>query len=140
MTSRTPRSSPAKHAATPDGVDAFLAGLEHPHKAEILALRRIILGADAGIAEGIKWNAPSFRTSDWFATTHLRAKRGVQIILHFGAKKRDGFAPRADVPDPESLLEWLADDRAGATFRDLADVEAKQAAFAELIRAWVRHV
>lgn len=126
--------------AVPASVDAFLGALDHPHKPEIEALRRIILGADARIAEGIKWNAPSFRTSDWFATTHLRAKQGVQIILHFGAKKRPDFTPRAAIADPESLLEWLGEDRASAQFRDMADVEAKQSAFAALIRQWIEHV
>jgi hypothetical protein len=121
-------------------VEAFLAALDHPRKAEILALRRIILAADPRIGEGIKWNAPSFRMGEWFGTFHLRAKDGVQVILHFGAKKRDGFAPRTAVADPDSLLEWLAEDRASARFRDLADVEAKQSAFAAVIRQWIEHV
>jgi hypothetical protein len=133
----SPRSA---GAPVSDDVQVFVAALDHPHKPEILALRRIILGADASIAEGIKWNAPSYRTSDWFATTHLRAKHGVQIILHFGAKKRDGFTPRDAIADPESLLQWLAEDRAVAAFRDMADVEAKQSAFAALIREWIQHV
>jgi hypothetical protein len=131
---------PARGASAGDDVQAFLDALDHPHKPEILALRRIILAADPAIAEGIKWNAPSFRTSEWFATFHLRAKAGVQIILHFGAKVRDGAGVRAAIADPESLLTWLADDRASATFRDLGDVEAKQSAFAAVIREWIRHV
>ena len=121
-------------------VDAMLAALEHPHTPEIVALRRIILAADPRIGEGIKWNAPSWRTSEWFATTQLRARGGVQLVLHFGAKKRDGFAPRAAIADPESLLEWAGDDRAFARFRDLADVEAKQPAFTALLRQWIEHV
>lgn len=121
-------------------VEAFLDALHHPHKPEILALRRIILDADAGIAEGIKWNAPSFRTSEWFATFHLRAKAGVQIILHFGAKVRDKSGARAAIADPESILTWLAGDRASATFRDLEDVEARRSAFAAVVREWIRHV
>ncbi|HEU4881205.1 MAG TPA: DUF1801 domain-containing protein [Longimicrobium sp.] len=121
-------------------VEAFLDALDHPHKPEILALRRIILGADPGIAEGIKWNAPSFRTSEWFATFHLRAKAGVQIILHFGAKVRDKSGARAAIADPESILTWLGDDRASAKFRDLEDVDASESAFAAVIREWIRHV
>ncbi len=111
-----------------------------PHKQEILALRRIILGADPRIGEGIKWNAPSFRTSEWFATVALRAKDGVQVIMHFGAKKRVGFDPRTAIADPESLLEWAGEDRAFARFRALVDVEAKQSAFAAVIRQWIEHV
>lgn len=123
-----------------ESVGAFLAALDHPRKAEILALRGIILGADARIAEGIKWNAPSFRTSEWFATFHLRARDCVQVILHFGARVRDRSAARAAIADPDALLEWLADDRASAKFRDMAAVEAKQSAFAAVIREWIRHV
>jgi hypothetical protein len=127
-------------AAAGEEVEAFLGALDHPHEAEILALRRIILGADPAIAEGIKWNAPSFRTSEWFATFHLRARAGVQVILHFGARVRDKSGARAAIADPESILAWLADDRASASFRDLSDVQAKQSAFAAVIREWIRHV
>lgn len=132
---------PAGGAASgADEVDAFVAALDHPRKAEILALRRIILGADQRIGEGIKWNAPSYRTSDWFATTHLRARDGVHVVMHFGAKKRADFAPRAAIDDPDSLLEWLAEDRAVAKFADMADIQAKRSAYAALVRQWIGHV
>src|SRR4051812_25090148 len=114
-------------------VEAFLAKLEHPFKQEILALRQILLGADPAIAEGIKWNAPSFRTSEYFATFQLRAKDGVQIILHRGAKKRADAAAGVPIADPGSLLEWLGSDRASVKFRDSKDIDARRAAFADLI-------
>ena len=123
----------------PGDVETFLAALEHPFKQEILAVRQIILGADPSIAEGIKWNAPSFRTSEFFATFNLRAKDGVQVILHLGAKTRDNSTTVA-IADPESLLEWLAKDRASARFRDLEDIDAKRTAFANVIRQWIKHV
>lgn len=130
----------APDARPPADVESFVAALDHPRRAEILALRQVILGADPAIAEGIKWNAPSFRTSEWFATFHLRARDGVQVILHLGARKRDAAAPAVAVPDPESLLEWLGPDRASVKFRDLADVEARGPAFAALVRRWIGHV
>lgn len=123
-----------------EDVESFLAALEHPRRAEILALRRLILDADPRIAEGIKWNAPSFRTTEWFATFHLRAKSGVQIILHFGARVRDKSAARAAIADPDGLLEWLAPDRATLKLRDADDVEAKRSAFTAVIRQWIEHV
>jgi len=131
----TKRSAPA-----PEDVETFLASLEHPFKQEILALRQIILGADPSIAEGIKWNAPSFRTSEFFATFHLRAKDGVQVILHLGAKKRESATTGIGVADPESMLQWLGKDRASVKFRDRKDIEARGAAFADVIRAWIEHV
>jgi hypothetical protein len=131
----TKRSAPAS-----ENVETFLASLDHPFKQEILAVRQIILGADPSIAEGIKWNAPSFRTSEYFATLHLRAKDGVQVILHLGAKTRDNSTTGVAIADPESLLEWLAKDRASAKFSDLKAIDARRSAFANVIRQWIKHV
>lgn len=134
-TKQTKRSAPV-----PESVETFLASLEHPFKPEILALRQIILAAHSSITEAIKWNAPSFRTSEYFATFQLRAKDGVQIILHLGAKPRDTSTSKVVIADPESLLGWLAHDRASVTFRDINDIEAKQSALANVIRQWITHV
>jgi len=135
-----PKKSAKRVAAAPEGVDAFLDTLDLPRKPEILAVRRAILGADPTIAEGIKWNAPSFRTSEYFATFHLRAKEGVQVILHLGAKARDISIAGGVIDDPSSLLEWLGKDRATVKFRDRADIEAKRTAFVSLVRQWITHV
>lgn len=121
-------------------VAELLDTLDHPHLAEIRALRAVILGADARIAEEVKWNAPSFRTTDHFATVHLRARDGVQLILHLGARSRPDAAVRAEVADPTAMLRWLAADRASVTFRDLEDVEARRDALAEVVRQWIRHL
>ena len=43
-----------------DYVNEFMSKFEHPFKAEIEAIRAIILKADSRITEGIKWNAPNF--------------------------------------------------------------------------------
>lgn len=133
------RPSGSKRAtpAAPAGVDELLAALRHPRAREIDRVRRLIRDADPRIEEGIKWNAPSFRTSEWFATIHLRARDGVQVILHRGAKRRDDAVA---IADPAALLQWLGADRASVTFRDAADIEARGAALAELVRRWIERV
>lgn len=125
-------------AGTTAEVDAFLLALEHPGKPEIEAIRRAILGASATIAEGIKWNAPSFRTTEYFATVNLREKKGVGVILHLGAKVRE--APAMTVEDPAGLLRWLGKDRAMVVFENLKDFASKEAAFEALIQRWIAHV
>jgi hypothetical protein len=117
----------------PESVDAFLESLEHPLKPEILAVRQIILGADPAIGEGIKWNAPSFRTTEWFATFHLRG--GFQVILHLGAKARDTTGIKLESP----LLKWLGKDRASVTFPNMEVIEAKKGAFDDLVRRWIEY-
>jgi hypothetical protein len=138
---KTSQTEPTKRSASaPESVEEFLAALDHPFKPEILALRAILLGADPGIAEGIKWNAPSFRTSEYFATFRLRAKDGVQVILHLGAKTRATAIAGIAIADPDALLEWLAKDRASASFHDLQEIEAKRSAFEAVIRQWIKKV
>lgn len=132
------RSKPSSRGpAAPQSVDALLAALEHPHRPEIEALRQVILAADPRIREGIKWNAPSFFTSEHFATFHLRAKDGVQIILHLGAKVRETASTGVVIADPSALLEWLAADRATVKFRDVADIAARGEAFTAVLRQWI---
>ena len=118
-------------------IDEFLAALEHPCKQEIMALRQLILKADPRITEEIKWNAPSFRASEHFATFQLRAKTGVQIVLHLGAKVRETATTGIAIADPAALLTWLAKDRASVTFHDLDEINAKRDAFTQLIRQWI---
>lgn len=134
------RPSNVRGAPGPQSVDEFLADLEHPFKAELLTLRQVILGAHPAIGEGVKWNAPSFRTTEYFATFHLRAKDGVQVILHLGAKKRPQAGAAISVADPQSLLQWLGPDRASVKFSGPRDIEAKRGSFSEMIRDWIKHV
>ncbi|MDQ3489051.1 MAG: DUF1801 domain-containing protein [Acidobacteriota bacterium] len=136
---QTKDNSPHKTAAdTSTAVDAFMATLDHPQKAAIAALREVVRGADPSIDEGVKWNAPSFRTHEYFAATHLRAKIGIGLILHLGAKVRDEAAVR--IEDPEGLLVWLAADRAVVHFADVDDVHAREKALQGVVRQWIAFV
>jgi hypothetical protein len=121
-------------------VDAFMAALVHPFKNEVEQVRALILGVDPSVAEGIKWNAPSFRTSEYFATTNLRSKGGLGVILHLGAKIRALPPGGVGISDPEHLLQWLAPDRAAVTFRDAEDLRAKAIAFQSVLQQWITFV
>ena len=137
-----PAKTPAKpvHATpadTSEAVDAFMAGLVHPHKAAVEAVRRAVLGADGSIREGVKWNAPSFRTAEYFATVNLRAKEGIQVVMHLGAKARDLPAGGVTIEDPAGMLKWLAKDRALIGFADAADVARRSEALQRIVSAWI---
>jgi hypothetical protein len=82
----------SKHGSAADttaAVNEYMRTFAHPFTAEVEILRRAILAADPSISEGVKWNAPSYRTTEYFATTNLRAKVGIGLVLHLGAKVRD---------------------------------------------------
>ncbi|MCQ4166363.1 DUF1801 domain-containing protein [Tahibacter harae] len=120
-------------------VQSFIAALDHPLKQEIAALRQILLDADPKITEEIKWNAPSFRTSEHFATMHLRAKDGLQLILHLGAKSGRTVPPQA-IADPHKLLTWLGPDRASVKFASREDLAQKRVPLVAIVQAWIKHV
>ncbi|MCC6929386.1 MAG: DUF1801 domain-containing protein [Gemmatimonadaceae bacterium] len=136
---RTTKAAPRPRVEE-ETVDALLAMLVHPHKSEILALRAAILAAHPDIREGVKWNAPSFRTSEWFATIHMRSKEGVQLILHLGARPKSSSTEGLVIDDPHTLLQWLAKDRATIVFASMAELEEKREALQRLVRAWIAHV
>ena len=117
-----------------------MESLVHPMKSEIEMIREAILSADSSITEGVKWNAPSIRTHAYFATTNLRERGGVGIILNLGGTVRDLKPGSRKLEDPANLLKWLAADRALVKFSDAADFKAKRQAFTALVRAWIKHV
>jgi Domain of unknown function (DU1801) len=121
-------------------VDEFMAQLVHPCKSEIESIRKLILGVDNSILEGIKWNSPSFRTTEYFATTNLRIKAGVGIILHLGAKVRELPLGGVSIDDPHKLLKWLAKDRASIEFTGMNDVLERCDAFQSVLRQWIAYV
>lgn len=130
------KPQPAAHttpADTTHAVDEFMRSLDHPFKNEIQAIRTTILAADPTIAEGIKWNAPSYRTREYFATTSLREKKGVGVILHPGAKVRSLPDGSIAIDDPGKLLKWLGKDRAVIVFESREDFGAKRQAFEQIV-------
>ena len=125
----------ASLASTVITIDAFIASLACPRRAELAAVRTIICSAAPGITEEIKWNAPSFRTTESFATVNLRATEQLQIIFHLGAKVRRPL-PKIEIADPAGLARWLAPDRALVTVDPATQAEA----LAEWVREWIRYV
>ncbi|MFG6414554.1 DUF1801 domain-containing protein [Roseateles sp. DC23W] len=128
-------------ADTREAVDRFMTTLSHPHKAGIETLRQAMAALQPHVAEGIKWNAPSWRTANgYFATTHLRDKDGFSLILHLGAKAREVPEGGLAIDDPGCLLKWLGKDRAQVQFAGAADVSAKLPALRRVLAQWMRCV
>lgn len=129
---------------TANTVDDFMRRLDHPLKAALEIVRSAILGASPAIAEGIKWNSPSFylrESTAYFATININTRTGtrdcVQVIFHLGAKVKDNSTPGLAIADPDGLLEWLAKERCAAKFHDSKEVRAKKPALQNIVRQWI---
>jgi uncharacterized protein YdhG (YjbR/CyaY superfamily) len=118
-------------------VTEFLAELDHPLKKEIERIRQVILDVSPTISEGIKWNAPSFRTSEYFATFNLRSRDRVQLIFHYGAKVKDNSTAARAISDPAGLIRWLSTNRALVTLRDRARLNSDAKALAAIVKEWI---
>jgi len=135
-----PKKAATGVAKIDPAVADMLRVLRHPLKTEIEAVRLIILAAADEIGEGVKWNAPSFRTEkDWFATIHLRSKESVELILFVGVKKRSGFK-KFKLADPNGLVKWLAEDRALVTLGAGRNIPDNRKAVEAIVRAWIKHL
>ncbi len=112
-----------------DAVDALLAGLDHPMKAEIEAVRGFILRASPQVRERVKWNAPSFFFREDIGAFHLRSRTFVHLILVFPERV-------TMVDDP--ILEGDHVRRREVKFHDMAEVGKKKHALQRIIAAWVK--
>jgi len=130
--------APARAAKLEASADAFLATLDHPLKADIETVRKVILSASPAISDGVKWNSLSFRKADWFATVNLRSRTTIQLVFHTGAKVKDN--PELKIPDPSGLLLWLAKDRALVTLGSGKTLKANAKAFEAIVTAWSKYV
>jgi hypothetical protein len=59
----------------------------------------------------------------------------IQLIFHRGARPKD--STDFTFEDSSGLLKWAAKDRGAATFRNMAEIEANEAALADLVNRWV---
>jgi hypothetical protein len=110
-------------------VDAYMRDVDHPFKAEMEAVRQIILGVSPKLSERIKWNAPSFYYKEDLGAFNPRATEFAHLILLFPG----GGA----LPEKSSLLEGTHKDRREVKFYGLDDVRAKQRALEKIIKEWV---
>jgi len=101
--------------------------LEHPLKAEVQAVREIILGVDKNITEEIKWKAPSFSYKGYLVTFNLWARERVHLVFHNGVILNDG----------NNLLEGDYPDRRMMYFSDMEDIKSKRAVLEGLVRQWI---
>ena len=111
-------------------VEALMATLDHPLKAEIEALRGIIRAAGPELRERVKWKAPSYHLGEHdMAAFNLRQTGFVQLVLVFpGGLMIEGR---------RGLLEGDYKDRRLARFNSIADVEAKRPALEVVVQEWV---
>jgi hypothetical protein len=114
--------------ASISGVDAYMQELEHPFKAEVESLRKIIRGVDSDIIEQVKWNAPSYQyLGKYLVTFNLRETKRIHLVFHHP------LIAQVDSP----LLEGDYADRRMVYFADKQEIKAKKAELVRVIKQLV---
>ena len=110
-------------------VDAFMQAVDHPLKAEIEALRRIIQSTSSEITEQIKWNAPSYSyRGEYLVTFNLRDTKRIHLVFHHPMISK--------IKSP--LLEGDYVDRRMAYFLDKKDVQARKAELVQILKQLIK--
>jgi uncharacterized protein YdeI (YjbR/CyaY-like superfamily) len=107
--------------------DEFMAKLEHPLKAEMEALRSILMNANPKLEEDIKWGGPSFFYKEDLATFNPRIKNYVALIFHKG----ELLNVKSD------FLEAATKGKVYAKFYSMEQVTAQKALIGKMVNSWI---
>ncbi|MBC7829263.1 MAG: DUF1801 domain-containing protein [Chitinophagaceae bacterium] len=107
-------------------------------KKEIEKIRKIVLNANTGLTEHIKWNAPSFCfLGDDRITMRIYPIKNIQLIFHRGAKVKQQPKNKL-ISDDSGLLLWKENDRAVMTLTNMEDIKSKEPHLIEIVNKWLK--
>jgi uncharacterized protein YdeI (YjbR/CyaY-like superfamily) len=109
-------------------VDAFLDKLEHPLKAEMKAVRKIICEVSPAIEEDVKWGGPSFDYKEPMATFNPRVKDYIAIIFHKGEL----------IKDKSGLLEAGPKGKGYVKLASMAAVKTNKVNLQNIVKEWMK--
>lgn len=119
-------------------VTEFLDKLDHPFRKEIEELRAMILESYPGMEEDIKWNGPNYKVNGGDRVSiKVNPPVSFHLILHRGAKVLE--EPREKLlKEDHGLLNWKANDRAVATFKDSSSFNKARGHIKAIVENWLR--
>jgi uncharacterized protein YdhG (YjbR/CyaY superfamily) len=98
-------------------VEKFMEKLDHPYKAEIEFLRKVIKKVNKDIAEEWKWNAPSYSYhGNYLVTFNLWEKGHIHLVFHNPMISKV----------KNKLLEGDYKERRMVHFANMKDIQAKK--------------
>ncbi|MBK8944435.1 MAG: DUF1801 domain-containing protein [Ignavibacteriae bacterium] len=103
-------------------VTEYMENLEHPFKEGFETLRDVIKSSNKNIVEEIKWNAPSYKLENHFATFKLYPPKNIQIVLHTDTKEKEN-PKQFHLDDPHKLVKWAAPDRCTIAIKSNEDAK-----------------
>lgn len=120
-------------------VDEFLGDQSEDKRAQIQALRKIVLSSEPSLTENIKWNAPNyvFNGEDRITFNTMNKEGTVKLILHMGASKEEDKKAKPTMTDDSGLVAWNSNIRGTLTFADIHEVHDQQEQVATIVVKWL---
>ncbi len=119
-------------------VTKFLDHLSHPLRNEIEYLRRLVMSADLGLMESVKWNGPNYGIEkEDRITFRIHPQQQIQIIFHRGAKVKEKLTERL-ITDEYRILTWKENDRAIFTFKTFKELEQTSLQLQAIVVKWIK--
>lgn len=142
---KAPKSK-ANAAAGSGGVDEVARVLESydvQTRAVVEAIRESV-GAFRRVETGVKWNSVSFRTTgtsgEWFATVNVRAREGLVLVLHTGAKCKMNLKAQLSELAGAKELRWMDAQRAAVSVESAEAWKQKWKALKRVVSQWAECV
>lgn len=121
-------------------VEQLLSLLDHPDIDLINQVRGLIKNAEPALAEGVKWNAPSYALDgNDIITFNLRSYGPVSLIFHTGPKGKDTKTGQRLFEDTSGLIEWVADKRFVLKIGDGRFRQTHAAEITHLVQTWAAY-
>lgn len=119
---------------------AFYASQSGDQKAQVEAIRNIIMTAAPRLVETLKWNAPNFALDgEDRLTMNLMNKEGkVKLIFHRGATTKEDKMAGPVMTGTTGLIAWNSNIRGTVTFESSQHISQVREELTELIREWLR--
>ncbi len=119
-------------------VTAYIDKLDYSKREIVEALRRVILSADAEIAEEIKWNAPSFYFIGDMKPFDPKEYRRHIIVMNLHKRIMLVFPSGAKIDNATGLLTGnYTDGRRLVEVKTIEDVKAITPALQTAIKDWL---
>ncbi|ACU04967.1 MULTISPECIES: DUF1801 domain-containing protein [Pedobacter] len=109
-------------------IDEFVSKLNHPMKAEIEEVIKIIRSASNDLEEDVKWGGPSFDYKEPMATLSLRVAGTIVFIFHKGEL----------IKDESSLLEAAPKGKAYLKLRSMKEIKDNEANIQHIVKEWIK--
>ena len=128
-----------KHMNKYKTIEEFMGDLDADKRAQVEALRTIILETNARLTEHIKWNAPSYvLDGEDRITFNLMNKEGtVKLVLHMGPTRKENKKGEPVMQDESGLLQWSSDIRGMITFKSLDGVASNRSVLKKIFKDWL---